>query len=167
MVVWTFFGITLLWDWNENWPFHWKENRPQESCGHCWVFQICWHIECRTLTSSSFRVWNSSAGISSSPLALFIRKYLTITKYSKFLPQVLCIITVIHFSYTWHTWLLLLFWTKICLLDQLKKIKVLIDLAYFSLMLYLSICRNEVMICIDFLLSEDFFFCISCKAGLL
>ena len=20
-VVWTFFGITLLWDWNENWPF--------------------------------------------------------------------------------------------------------------------------------------------------
>ena len=23
MVVWTFFGIALLWDWNENWPF-WK-----------------------------------------------------------------------------------------------------------------------------------------------
>ena len=21
MVVWTFFAITLLWDWNENWPF--------------------------------------------------------------------------------------------------------------------------------------------------
>ena len=21
MVVWTFFGITLLWDWSENWPF--------------------------------------------------------------------------------------------------------------------------------------------------
>ena len=21
MVVWTFFGIALLWDWNENWPF--------------------------------------------------------------------------------------------------------------------------------------------------
>ena len=21
MVVWTFFGITLLWDWKENWPF--------------------------------------------------------------------------------------------------------------------------------------------------
>jgi len=20
-IVWTFFGITLLWDWNENWPF--------------------------------------------------------------------------------------------------------------------------------------------------
>ena len=25
-----------------------------QSCGHCWVFQICWHIECSTLTASSF-----------------------------------------------------------------------------------------------------------------
>jgi len=22
VVVWTFFGIAFLWDWNENWPFH-------------------------------------------------------------------------------------------------------------------------------------------------
>ena len=29
-VVWRFFGIACLWDWNENWPF--------QSCGHCWVF---------------------------------------------------------------------------------------------------------------------------------
>ena len=42
------------------------------SCSHCLVFQICWHIECRTLTASSFRIWNSSAGIPSPPLALFI-----------------------------------------------------------------------------------------------
>ena len=21
-----------------------------QSCGHCWVFQICWHIECRRYT---------------------------------------------------------------------------------------------------------------------
>ena len=21
-----------------------------QSCGHCWVFQICWHIECSTFT---------------------------------------------------------------------------------------------------------------------
>ena len=40
MVVWTFFGTGLLWDWNENWPF--------PVCGYCWVFQICWHIELRT-----------------------------------------------------------------------------------------------------------------------
>ena len=30
-----------------------------QSCGHCWVFQICWHIECSTFTASSFRIWNS------------------------------------------------------------------------------------------------------------
>ena len=23
-----------------------------QACGHCWVFQICWHIECSTLTAS-------------------------------------------------------------------------------------------------------------------
>ena len=43
-----------------------------QPCGHCWVFQICWHIECSTLTASSFRTLNSPAGIQSSPLALFI-----------------------------------------------------------------------------------------------
>ena len=43
-----------------------------KSCGHCWVFQICWHTECSTLTASSFRIWNSSAGIPSPPLALFV-----------------------------------------------------------------------------------------------
>ena len=26
------------------------------SCGHCWVFQICWHTECSTLTASSFSI---------------------------------------------------------------------------------------------------------------
>ena len=41
-------------------------------CGHCWVFQICWHIECSTFTMSSFRIWNSWTGIPSPPLALFI-----------------------------------------------------------------------------------------------
>ena len=42
-----------------------------QSCGHCWVFQICWHIECSTFTTSSFRIWNSSTGIPLPPLALF------------------------------------------------------------------------------------------------
>ena len=31
-----------------------------QSCGHCWVFQICQHIECNTFKTSSFRIWNSS-----------------------------------------------------------------------------------------------------------
>ena len=43
-----------------------------QSCGHCWVFQICWHIQCSTFIASSFRIWNSSTGIPSPPLALFI-----------------------------------------------------------------------------------------------
>ena len=63
-MVWAFFGIVFLWDWNENWPF------PV-----LWPllgFQICWHIECSTFTASSFRIWNSSTGIPSPPLALFV-----------------------------------------------------------------------------------------------
>ena len=43
-----------------------------QSHGHCWVFQIFWHIECSTFTASSFRIWNSSTGIPSPPLALFV-----------------------------------------------------------------------------------------------
>ena len=43
-----------------------------QSCGHCWVFQICWHIECSTFTASSFRIWNSATGIPSPSLVLFV-----------------------------------------------------------------------------------------------
>ena len=34
-----------------------------QSCGHCWVFQICWCTEYSTLTPFYFRIWNSSTGI--------------------------------------------------------------------------------------------------------
>ena len=57
-VLWTFLGMTFLWDWNENWPF--------QSCGHCGVFQISWHIECSTLTASSFSIWNSQDSVNST-----------------------------------------------------------------------------------------------------
>ena len=62
--VWAFFGIIFLWDWNENWlfPVPW----PLLS------FYICWYIEFSTFTASSFRIWNSSTGIPSPPLALFV-----------------------------------------------------------------------------------------------
>ena len=43
-----------------------------QSYGHCWGFQICGHIECSTFTASSFRIWNSSTGIPSPPLASFV-----------------------------------------------------------------------------------------------
>ena len=32
----------------------------------------CWHIECSSFTVSSFRIWNSSTGIPSPPLALLV-----------------------------------------------------------------------------------------------
>ena len=43
-----------------------------QSCGHCWVFQICWHMEGSTFTESSFKIWNNSIGIPSLPLGLFV-----------------------------------------------------------------------------------------------
>ena len=41
-----------------------------QSCGHCWVFQICLHIDCSTLTTSSVRILNIITGIPSPSLAL-------------------------------------------------------------------------------------------------
>ena len=38
------------------------------SCGHCRVFQIHWPIQYSTFTESSFRIWNSSAGVPSPSL---------------------------------------------------------------------------------------------------
>ena len=61
VVVWTLFGT---WDGMKTDLF--------QSCGHCCIFQICWHVECSTFTTSSFRIWNNSIGIPSPPLALFI-----------------------------------------------------------------------------------------------
>ena len=63
-VVWTFFGIAFLWDWNENWPFPvlW----PLLS------FPNLLHIKYSTFIASSFRIWNNSAEIPSPPLTLFI-----------------------------------------------------------------------------------------------
>ena len=64
-VVWAFFGIAFLWDWNENWPFPvlW----PLLSFPNLLIY-----CECSTFTASSFRIWTSSTGIPSPPLALFI-----------------------------------------------------------------------------------------------
>ena len=64
VVVWAFFGIAFLGIEMKTDVFH--------SCGHCWVFQICWHFECSPFTASSFRIWNNSTGIPSPPLALFV-----------------------------------------------------------------------------------------------
>ena len=56
-----------------------------QSCDHCWVFQICWQIECNTFTASCFRIWNHSAGTPLPPLTLFIMMLLKahLTLHSK------------------------------------------------------------------------------------
>ena len=64
VVVWTFFGIAFLWDWNENWPF--------PGLWPLLSFPNFWHIECSTFTASTLRIWNSSTGIPSPPLTLFV-----------------------------------------------------------------------------------------------
>ena len=62
-VVWTYFGIAFLWDWNENWPFPvlWPLLNLPNLLAY-WVqhfHRFIW-------------IWNSSAGIPSLPLPLFV-----------------------------------------------------------------------------------------------
>ena len=66
MVVWTFFDTALFWDW--------KENRLFPVLWQLLSFPNLWHIECSTFKASSFRIWNSLAGIPLLPLALFTVK---------------------------------------------------------------------------------------------
>ena len=69
VVVWIFLGL----------PFFGIRMKTDlfQSCGHCWVLQIYWHIECSILATSSFRILNSSVGIPSPPLSLFVVMHLT------------------------------------------------------------------------------------------
>ena len=94
-VVWAFFGTAFLWDGNETDLF--------QSCGHCWVFQICWSIECSTFSASSFRIWNSSTGIPSPPLALFVVMLLKVhlTSHSRILSRL--VITASWLSGSWRS----------------------------------------------------------------
>ena len=63
-VVWAFFGIAFLWDWNENWSFPvlW----PLLSFPNLLAYWV------QHFTASSFRIWYSLTGIPSPPLVLFI-----------------------------------------------------------------------------------------------
>ena len=77
-----------------------------QSSGHCWVFQICWHIECSTFTASSFRIWNSSTGIPSPLLALFIvmLSKAHLTSYSR-MSGSRWVITPSWLSWSWRSFL--------------------------------------------------------------
>ena len=63
-VVGTFFGIAFLWDWNENWPL--PVLRPLLSFLNLLAY---WGQHFHGII---FRIWNSSTGIPSPPLALFV-----------------------------------------------------------------------------------------------
>ena len=77
-----------------------------QSCGHCWVFQTCWHIECSTFTAASFRIWNSSTGIPSSPLVLFVvmPSKAHLTSHSRMSGSG-CVITPSWLSWSWRSFL--------------------------------------------------------------
>ena len=64
ILTWTFFCSTSL-------GLKWKLIFSS-LVANFWVFQIFWHIECSTFTAPSSRIWNSSTGIPSPPLVLFI-----------------------------------------------------------------------------------------------
>ena len=70
--IWKFTVYILLKPGLENFEHYFTSMWDLQPCGHCWVFQICWHIECNIFTASSFRIWNNSTGILPPPLALFI-----------------------------------------------------------------------------------------------
>ena len=64
VVVWAFFGIAFLWDWNENWPF------PVMPSLLSFPNVLAYWVQ--HFHALSFRIWNSSTGIPSSLLALFV-----------------------------------------------------------------------------------------------
>ena len=109
VVVWAFFGIVFLWDWNENWSFPvlW----PLLS------FPNLLDIECSTFTASSFRIWNSSIGIPSPPLALLIVMVLKahLTSHSR-MPSSRWTITPLRLSGSWRSFLYNSFLHSCCLL---------------------------------------------------
>ena len=90
-VVWTFFSITFFGGWNKSWslPVLW----PLLS------FPNVLALECSTFTSSSFRIWNSSVGIPSSPLALLVVMFpkALLTSHSK-MSGSRCLITPLWIS---------------------------------------------------------------------
>ena len=63
-------SLNILWYW-PSLGMEWKTDFFH-SCCHCWVFQICWYLGCSIFTASSFRIWKSSAGIPTPPLASFL-----------------------------------------------------------------------------------------------
>ena len=87
-LAWRILSITLLAHWMSAIVWQFEDSLALPFCAieiktylfqsydHCWVFSICWHIEC-----STFRIWNNSAQILSLLPPLFVimlpKAYLT------------------------------------------------------------------------------------------
>ena len=139
-----------------------------QSCGHCWVFQICWHIECSTLTGSSFRIWNSSTGILSPPLALFVvmlpKSHLI--SHSR-MSGSRCMITPLWLSGSWRSFLysssvyschlflissvsvrslpFVLYWAHLCMKCSLISLLFLKRSLFFPILLFSSISLHWLL----------------------
>ena len=115
-VVWTFFGIAFF-------GIGMKTNLFQ-SCSHCCVFQIFCHIECSTLTASSFRILFKSISVdvykySLGDLILFLwlHHYLNIDNSQ------ICM-SVSNLSPEFHMWFIYASWH--CHLNIQKTSKILV-----------------------------------------
>ena len=66
---------TWVWASSRHWWWTGKpdvlQSKRSQKVRHYWATQLNW-TECSTFTASSFRIWNSSTGIPSPPLALFV-----------------------------------------------------------------------------------------------
>ena len=104
-VVWTFFDIALLWDWNENWPFPvlW----PLLS------FPICCHFECSTFTASSFRIWKSSTEIPHLPVFVVMLPTAHLTSHSR-MSGCKWVITPSWLSGSWRSFCIVQFFMYSC-----------------------------------------------------
>ena len=112
-----------------------------QSCGHCWVFQMCWHIECSTCTASSFRIWNSSTGIPSPPLALFVvmLSKAPLTSHSK-MSGSRWVITSSWLSGSWRSFFVQFF----CVFQSIFKCYIHM---YFTCILYVY-TYNFIVLCV-------------------
>jgi hypothetical protein len=74
-----------------------------QSWDHFWVFQIRWHIECKTLMASFFRILNGSTGIPLHPLALLtaVIPKAHLTLHSR-LSDSGWLTIPLYLSYTWY-----------------------------------------------------------------
>ena len=113
-----------------------------QSCSHCWVFQICWHAECSTFTASSFRIWNSSTGIPSPPLALFV--VMLSKAHLTSIPGCLAPQVQSYFLKTITCFFLMKFWVVFCPLWKKKHSSLIYLFIHKIYINYLSYARGSV-----------------------